>query len=77
MQTKKSEKIRERIKVKKAEIKSYLSNIAKPKRKILMVHLRSSIKEGKNLEVDKVLSLLEEHKPKNDEVGNNYIGLIN
>ena len=69
--------MRQRITMKKAQIKSNRPNIPKLKRKFLMIHLQNSIKDGKSLEVDKILSLLKDNKPENGEVLVIIIKLIN
>ena len=60
--TEKSEEIRQKISDKKPEIQSYLSNhdLPKAKTKLIMRYLSGTMKEGKEVDVKHLFSLLEE-----------------
>ena len=59
--TTKSEEARRKISIKQPEIDSYLSNLPAHKKKVIMRYLRRTIKEDKDFNVKRLLSLLEEH----------------
>ena len=61
--TKKTEKIRVKINDKQPEIESYLSNhdLPKPKQKLILRYLGRTVKQGKDVDVKHLFSLLEEH----------------
>ncbi|GMN66540.1 hypothetical protein TIFTF001_035605 [Ficus carica] len=59
--TTKSEEARRKISIKQPEIDSYLSNLPAHKKKVIMRYLRRTIKEDKDFDVKRLLSLLEEH----------------
>ena len=62
LETEKSEAIRHKINTKKPEIQSYLSNhdLPKSKTKLIMRYLSGTMKQGKEVDVKHLLSLLEE-----------------
>ncbi|KAL5540201.1 hypothetical protein UlMin_044147, partial [Ulmus minor] len=62
--TTKSEETRQKIRAKDPEIRSYLSNhnLSKDKERFIIKHLRRTITDGKEPDVENLLSLLEENE---------------